>query len=42
MFEGDHLYQKIDDRQRLGARHVAGDRLLVQMRGIDVEAGTGL
>jgi hypothetical protein len=38
----DHLHQKIDDSQRFGARHVTGDRLLVQMGGIDVQAGTGL
>ena len=39
---GDHLHQEIDDRQRFGAGHVAGDRLVVQMRGVDVKAGAGL
>ena len=37
-FDGDHLDQKIDNGQRFGAGHVARDRLLVEMRRIDVQA----
>ena len=39
---GDHLHQEIDDRQRFGARHVAGNRLFVQRGRRDVQAGARL
>jgi hypothetical protein len=40
--EGDQLAQEGGDGQRSGAGDVAGDRLLAERGGIDVQAGTGL